>query len=743
MFEIKTQRRNVVRGVNQARISMSVGKLPIQALSFPPVAIIFVLTSVVFLPSLWAGFIAPRDTLVVENFKARGLGWSVLVELFTSQQFDYYQPLTWLTLSIDRHVWNSDPFGYHLTSVLIHAANAALLYVVTNQLLRSTETHRNVVESRTTEWATALAVLLFSLHPLRVEAAVWVSARNHVLSAFFLLTALFGYLRAAQTEAKGAYWKWFALAIAAQLLSVLSGTNGLALPILMILLDVGWLKRLTHLATVSRRVVFAKAMLEKLPFLALGIAGMIATIGLRTDSAASTDVASLNQLERSAWVLYQPLFCLWKTAVPVQLLPAYDPPEILELRHLAAILVGFSIVTIGVIVLSVRTRKPSWVIAWLGYLTLVFVPRIQNGIDGLYAFGDRFSYVPSLALVVIVAGALRHLQNLCFDGETRAVFYAASKGAICVVLAALAILSWQQTTLWHDTETLLRYAISADRQSRQARQWLADFLIAQDKETDGIEIYREAVRANPNSALAHTNLARALASQHQLDQAAESYRRALEIRPTLAPALLGRGNLLVSQGDLNGAVQLYQKALASAPSASVHVNLGYTLAMLGKVNEAINHYRGALQMDSTNVNAYFHLANAQLSQGQLEHAIENYRKALKLRPSHGRTHFALAGALERQGSMKAAMEHYQEAINLEPQFAEPYVKVGMMLARQDQLDAAIHYFRHALGIRPDFTDARLNLARTLAAQGRKHEALREYEEVRRNLRAGLPTEPVR
>ena len=65
-----------------------------------------------------------------------------------------------------------EPAGHHLTSVLLHAANAVLLFLILNAMTGAF-------------WRSAFVAALFALHPLRVESVVWVSERKDVLSTFF------------------------------------------------------------------------------------------------------------------------------------------------------------------------------------------------------------------------------------------------------------------------------------------------------------------------------------------------------------------------------------------------------------------------------------------------------------------------------------------------------------------------------------------------------------------------------
>src|ERR1041384_3178307 len=115
--------------------------------------------------------------------------------MFTTFLMGHYQPLTWVTLGLDYVIWGMNPFGYHLTNLVLHAANTVLFYFLALRLL-------SYVLPRDEEGATivgaALAAMLFSIHPLRVESVAWVTERRDVLSGLFFFLTLHAYLTAAE-----------------------------------------------------------------------------------------------------------------------------------------------------------------------------------------------------------------------------------------------------------------------------------------------------------------------------------------------------------------------------------------------------------------------------------------------------------------------------------------------------------------------------------------------------------------
>src|SRR5262249_5260809 len=159
------------------------------------------------------------DLNVVDNPQFRGLGPARLAWMFTTLHGGHYQPLTWMTLGLDYVLWGLDPRGYHLTSLVLHAANALLAWLLFRRLVRAAGGD----SGSSTVLGAALGALLFAVHPLRVESVAWVSERRDVLSGFFWLATLLAYLRAQEEDGR----TWRAVALGCLALSLLSKAWGM------------------------------------------------------------------------------------------------------------------------------------------------------------------------------------------------------------------------------------------------------------------------------------------------------------------------------------------------------------------------------------------------------------------------------------------------------------------------------------------------------------------------------------
>src|SRR6266581_72470 len=194
-----------------------------------------------FLPTLHNQFVNwDDDKNFLENPHYRGLGWTQLSWMWTTH-LGHYIPLTWMTFGLDYLLWGMNPLGYHLTNLLLHAANAVVFFFITRRLLTRALPSPSE-RGHTLAVSAALAALVFSIHPLRVESVAWATERRDVLSGLFYLSAVLAYLRACDRDERGRGWYWGAVALFAG--ALLSKSMAVNLPVVLMILDVYPLRRL-------------------------------------------------------------------------------------------------------------------------------------------------------------------------------------------------------------------------------------------------------------------------------------------------------------------------------------------------------------------------------------------------------------------------------------------------------------------------------------------------------------------
>jgi len=625
------------------------GKLP------PGLLLLIIIWS--FLPVLQNGFVGWDERTLANNPNYRGLGLSELRWMFGEFHLGQYQPLAWITFGLDYLLWWVDPFGYHLTSVLLHAACAIVFYLVTIRLLAFGQLGGVVPRKLPLRAVAGLAALVFAVHPLRVESVAWASARSDILSGLFFLWSVLCYLRAAALSEINRTWLWWmAASVAAYALSLLSSLTGLLLPVILLLIEFYPLGRLGGPATWFRPE-FRQLWLQKAPYFLLAIAalGIVLVTGHQSDTV---EVAHrYGVAARVAHAVAAPGFCLWKTVVPLDLSPLY------ELRDWTLALAGLAAVVISVSAFLMRRQWPALWVTWICYLALLLTALVTDNVSP-QLLTDRHSYLPALpwALLIGVAAVLRLHPSMNDRTPQWPVFL--GTGLTVLILIGLGVLTRAQTRVWRDSEILLKHAAAVGGSS-QAYNNLAALLESQGKYEEAIASYRQAAQLNPQRWDAHEKAALLLYKDGKIREAVEHFRSVVQINPAATEARSNLASVLLSEGEISEAVQHFRKVLELAPGNNeTRLKLGLILAVQGRLGEAIDLLEQVVNAEPDNARARVKLGQILTAQGSLDKAIDYFRQAVRLQPQDAEVHESLGRALLEHGKRDEAAKHLREAVRI-------------------------------------------------------------------------------
>jgi Flp pilus assembly protein TadD len=660
--------------------------------------LVALITFVVFSPALRNGFVNWDDfETIVENHNFRGLSWSHWRWMFTTFHMGHYQPLSWLTLSLDYRLWGLEPFGYHLTNIFLHSANAVLFYFVSRRLLALAAPDSDGIVLRI---AAGFAALVFAIHPLRVESVAWATERRDVQSGFFLLLTVLSYLKAVSPEVDKTTWqRWMAVTVMLYVLSLLSKASGMTLPLVLVVLDVYPLHRLGDVGRWFDGSV-RRVWLEKIPFFVAAVAAGAIALSAQHSAGALVSTETHDLGGRIAQGLYGVTFYLVKTLVPTNLAPLYEIPVDAYLFHprfIAAALI-FLLLSIGFF--AVRRRWPAALACWIVYLLLV-MPVSGVAQSGLQLVADRYSYLACMGWAILLASALLRFVRSQNSTIARTLSAAPVIAVFLFGLFGLGILTWKQAQIWHDSEKLWSHALAVSP-SGMASLHVGRFAAQRGNLAEAEAHLRRAVAFNPQNDVFQSNLALILARQGNLGEATDHFRRALEINPK-DPATLN--------------------------------NMGIALAQQGKLDEAIEHFRRSLEIKPNDASGHTNMANLLLGRGDVEGAAKHLRVAIEIDPADADNHNSLAIIAAQRGDFAEATEHLRRVVELKPGDAAAANNLAITFARQGNLAEAAQSFEAALRIEPDFAEAHAGLARVRAAQKKPDEATRHYQEALRILKA--------
>lgn len=525
-------------------------------------ALVVVLTLIVFLPAVRNDFVNWDDTTnLTDNPDYRGLGWTQMKWMWTTRLLGHYIPVTWMTFGLDYKIWGMNPFGYHLTNVLLHAANAVLFYFLALAIFRLAMRASSVEARRRIPIGALFAALVFALDPLRVESVAWVTERRDVLSGLFYLLAILAYLRAFEDPEQPARRKYYWASLASFALAVLSKEIAVTLPAVLLILDVYPLGRLPGTPRRWTEKAARAVWLEKIPFVTLSIASIGVMWHVALIEGRSAPLAGLGWFSRVAASIYSLAFYVWKTLAPVRLSPFYLLTEHKIDPAAAPFLVSACVVvSITAAAILLRRRFPALLAVWLVY-AITLSPLLGIIDNGPQIAADRNSYLACLGWALLAGGAFVWWTA---REQSRAgrLLIRAMAGLVIIILAAL---TWRQISIWHDSDTLWTQALTIEP-SHIAYTNMGEVLTARGDHLWATEHFRQAIAMKPDFATAHLGLGGALLRLRKPDEAAREFRIVLNLGQGLEYAHNGLACALALQGNLDEAVDHFQEALKIRPS---------------------------------------------------------------------------------------------------------------------------------------------------------------------------------
>jgi tetratricopeptide (TPR) repeat protein len=507
-------------------------------------------------------FITYDDRLYVSENRhvLTGLSWSNFAWAFTSWHTGNWHPLTWLSLMLDAQLFGKSAGGFHLTNVLLHTANAVVLFLVLRRLSALDCSRRPAGDARAsrrdaaTDWRSAFVAALFALHPVHVESVAWISERKDVLSAFFFLLALGAYARYAARPTLARY----ALITLVFVLGLLAKSMLVTLPIILLLLDYWPLRRL------RRNVDLRRLIIEKLPLFVMAAVFSAVTF-LAQRSAGSTMPMTIFPLRtRLANALLACERYLGKLFWPRDLTLPYPFSRSInafELCWAAVLLAGLSFVAI-----KAARQRGYLFIGWLWFVGML-VPVIGIVQVGPQAMADRYMYLPAVGIFIAITWGIADRAS-AVPKHLRAGFASA-------VLFVLGTLCFAQLGYWKNSETLFRHTLAIYPGEIVSLRNLTSAYVLEHRPRDAITTLELLLAQVPQDATGHLHLAQALQQSGDEPRAADEYAAVLRFagadRNVTGPALNNLAWIRATSADAalrNGAeaMELAERSCSLSPN---------------------------------------------------------------------------------------------------------------------------------------------------------------------------------
>ncbi|HJT45768.1 MAG TPA: tetratricopeptide repeat protein [Chthoniobacterales bacterium] len=560
----------------------------------------------VFGQTLWHDFVNYDDkTYVYGNALVRsGLTTHGVERAFVDTLTKNWHPLTLISHMMDCQIFGLRPGGHHFTNVLLHTVASLLLLT-----FLSSVTQRF--------WRSAFVAAVFAIHPLRVESVAWVAERKDVLSAVFFFLTLIAYARYLRARSFGRYAAVFILFLC----GLMSKPMLVTTPAILLLLDYWPLNRRqlpsrksdeSGKSDVTGEKVWRKLVIEKIPLFGLSLGSAIVTFLIQIRSTESIAQLPLGWRLQNAVVTY--VTYIWQLVWPTRLAVFYPHPDN-RLAFWQVGLAGIFLLIVTGTAFAIRQRHPYVLVGWLWYL-IMLLPVIGIIEVGLQGHADRYTYLPHIGLYIALAWLIADV-SVSFPARKQIL---ASLGVL--IVAALSVVAWKQTTYWRNTESLWTHTLAVTTDNDVALNNLGNYYMEQGRLDDALSHLQRALAVHSGSDSEHYTLSLAV----------------------------------------------------------IHATIGEVLTRIGRLDEALNELRQATNLRPDFPDAHYNYGVVLFRKGDIDAAIKEWRATLTLHPNDPGTNTSLANALVHQGLYREAVAHYEVALRSEPDSAMPLNNLAWILS---------------------------------------------------------------
>jgi tetratricopeptide (TPR) repeat protein len=563
-----------------------------------------------------------------KGFSAEGIRWAV-----TTTYAEFWHPLTWLSLMLDYRLFGLNAGGYHLTSLLLHILSTLLLFGLFNRMTGAV-------------WKSAFVAAFFALHPLHVESVAWVSERKDVLSAFFWMLTLYLYVWYTEKPAIKRY-----LPVAGSfVLALMSKPMVVTLPLILFLLDYWPLKRFAQ----EKGSRFVRQAKEKLPLFALSAVFSVITIYAQHKPGGRDLQFPLATRLANALVSF--VSYLEKTFWPFNLAAFYPFPDGIPALKIAAALLLIAVICVFVI--AAARRLPYLATGW-GWFVITILPVIGIIPTGDFAMADRYTYLPSIGIAIMLAWGVPALA------QNRSLRKSILFLAAILFLACLAFLTWKQCGYWQNDPKLFNRMLQVTRNNYLAHINLGTILLQEGKAQEAAGHFSEVIRIKPDLILGYTKRATAYARLGRYPEAFDDLDKIILQKPDYADAYVTRGGLHLNLAQYQKAIEDFGEAIRLTPdNASAYYNRGNAYIHLGNHQEAIEDFSRAIQLNPAYVDAYNNRGFIHLQSGRYPQALEDYTEAIRLKPDYANAWNNRAFVYLRTGNMESGCADARKACDM-------------------------------------------------------------------------------
>lgn len=501
------------------------------ALSGSPALLLPLLSLLLYFPALHHGFVMDDTVLVVGNPYIKS--WEYLPQLLMEdvwnvwERHNYWRPVLSLSLALDYSLWGLNPFGFHLTNILLHALNAVLLYSLGKRLQNTT--------------CALFASLLFALHPIQTHAVNVISIRGDLLAAVFTLLCVEAF-----------FSKRLVLGLFLLLLALLSKETSMVLPAALLIGVV-----LVEQERPGWKICFAFVVLALylLVRLSLGFSFSLPESIFSYHTTLEGRVLLAFKVLSNYFLSLVNLFDLphpfWSVEVPISVLDPY-------------VLGGLMISGLFLATIWMGLRKRPLIAFGLSWFLIYFAP-ISNLKELNQPMAEHWLYIPMIGLSLTFGSAL---QSFLAGLREFPLVRSGIRAGVATFFVLAALVAGEKTKLYSDDESFLLAAIRANPQTAKLYSILGSTYLARQDIPRAEESYAKALALDPNDLLANYRTGFLLFREGQYERAKNYLERVGQGNPTRLAEILMVAHVWEMLGDKERARFYYRKALDLNPASA-------------------------------------------------------------------------------------------------------------------------------------------------------------------------------
>lgn len=635
---------------------------------------VLLLTAIAFSPSLKNGFTNWDDNVYIgENDLIKSLKGDNIKKMFDTDNHVSlnYHPITILSLAIDYKLSGYHPKTYHITNLLFHLLNTALvfwfIFLLSNKKIM----------------VAAIVALFFGIHPMHVESVAWISERKDVLYTFFFMGALVAYYNYLNAEGKNKIGLYVFILLLF-LLSILSKAMAVVLPVVFLLIDY-----------YKGRKFDIYVILEKIPFFLLSFVFGYMALRIQSEGAAIAKYETFTLLERLSFPAYGIIVYICKLFVPTHLSCFYPYPHLVD-GHLPTLFYVCPLIIVLVFVLilwNLKKSNPARAGAF-GFLffSITIALVLQFISVGQVILAERYSYIPYIGLLFPIAMSYEWLQQ---QTDKKFSLYKQLSMPVFILFAIIcAWLTFERTKVWKNSDVLWTDAIKKFPDSEAAYRNRGSYLINKkaydlgEKKVGEMEIDRAledfniSIHLNPNSAKVFTNRANIFGLKGRFDLALADYSKAIELDSTDEQTFFNRAVTYSMMKNFDKAIEDYNTAITMKPDfIAAKKSRAYAYVDIREYDKAITDLNEVILLDPSNANNYFYRGTALYNIGDFSKALADYTITLQLNPENSGAYFNRSMANRSLGKFTDALNDALKAQSLGFNVSADYINALKAKAR--------------------------------------------------------------